>query len=271
MDLSYLKKTTGSWFRWFVSQTLHCGPLPKHIAIIMDGNRRWSKKNNSQVQSGHSSGFDTLYDCLEWCLELGIEKVTVYAFSIENFKRSESEVQFLFKLALQKVALLLKEQELVNKYGICVRVLGDLQLLPQDVQDAFHDITEKSKSNTKAILNVCVSYTARNEMYHSVKSLCHQVDEGDLSPNEILISDFEKELYEKDEVDILIRTSGESRLSDFMLWQTSFSCIVFFSVLWPDFSFWHLFWALILYQRNHSKLIERRELSQGLSQGGGVQ
>jgi len=126
----------------------------------------------------------------------------------------------------------------------------------------MNQIVQNSKDNKKSILNVCVSYTARNEMCHAMQSLASQVQLGQLQPSDITEELFEKNLYQPLPADLLIRTSGEIRLSDFLLWQTSFSCIVFLNVLWPDFSAWHLYWAIILYQKNFPNLIERRKAYQ---------
>jgi len=241
------------------------GPIPKHVAFIMDGNRRWARLNRYDTIFGHSQGFNKLQDALEWCLELGVEVVTVYAFSIENFKRTKKEVEDLLNLTRDKFALFLREEEIIEKYGVCVRVLGDLELLPPDVREAMARVMEKSKNHKRSILNVCFSYTARHEMCDAIRSLAKGVENQQLYYWDICEELFERCLYTGyndlcKEIDLLIRTSGERRLSDFMLWQSSFSCLVFLKVLWPDFSSIHFYFAILLYQKNYPVIQERKEM-----------
>uniref|UniRef100_A0A2K5YZ53 ditrans,polycis-polyprenyl diphosphate synthase [(2E,6E)-farnesyldiphosphate specific] n=3 Tax=Cercopithecidae TaxID=9527 RepID=A0A2K5YZ53_MANLE len=187
--MSWIKEGELSLWERFCANIIKAGPMPKHIAFIMDGNRRYAKKCQVERQEGHSQGFNKLAETLRWCLNLGILEVTVYAFSIENFKRSKSEVDGLMDLARQKFSRLMEE----------------------------HDISE-------SLLDKCL-YTNR-------------------SPHP----------------DILIRTSGEVRLSDFLLWQTSHSCLVFQPVLWPEYTFWNLFEAILQFQMNHSVLQKARDM-----------
>ncbi|XP_060569619.1 dehydrodolichyl diphosphate synthase complex subunit DHDDS-like [Ruditapes philippinarum] len=248
------RRTQDSWVHKICTSVLKAGPIPQHIAIIMDGNRRFAKKNSMAKAEGHLKGFDKLAETLEWCLSLGILEVTVYAFSIENFKRSKDEVDCLMELARQKFARLLEEKELIQKHEVCVRVLGNVSLLPEDVQRTVAEVINLSKNNTRATLNVCFSYTSRDEICTAVKEMAEGVESG-----EILESDISEEMLERclytnrsRHPDLLIRTSGEVRLSDFLLWQSTFSVLSFLEVLWPDFSIWHLYAAVLHYQRNYT-------------------
>lgn len=201
-------------------------------------------------------GFNKLAETLQWCIDFGITEVTVYAFSIENFKRSEDEVQGLMQLARQKFEKLLQEKDEILKHGVCIRVLGDLTLLPKDVQEVIADVMYISRNNTRAILNVCMAYTARHEITNAFKELSWGVNKGLLKPSDISEEVMEKCFYTRHspDPDLLIRTSGEVRLSDFLLWQSSYSVLAFSEVLWPEYSIWHFFQGILYYQMNHQKV-----------------
>ncbi|XP_043852144.1 dehydrodolichyl diphosphate synthase complex subunit DHDDS isoform X2 [Dromiciops gliroides] len=235
--------------------------MPKHIAFIMDGNRRYAQKCQVERQEGHTQGFNKLAETLRWCLNLGIREVTVYAFSIENFKRSKNEVDGLMELARQKFSRLMEEQKKLEKHGVCIRVLGDLQLLPLDLQELIAKAVQATRNYNKCFLNVCFAYTSRHEISNAVKEMAWGVEQGLLDPSDVSESLLDKCLYTNNSPnpDILIRTSGEVRLSDFLLWQTSHSCLVFQPILWPEYSFWNLCEAILQFQMNHSMLQKARE------------
>ncbi|XP_052807996.1 dehydrodolichyl diphosphate synthase complex subunit DHDDS-like [Mya arenaria] len=255
------KRTQDSWVHRFCSSILKCGPIPNHVAFIMDGNRRFAKKNSMESAEGHLKGFDKLAETLEWCLHLGIKEVTVYAFSIENFKRSRDEVDCLMELARQKFARLLEEKELIQKHEVCVRVLGNLALLPEDVQRTVAEVVNLSKNNTRAKLNVCFSYTSREEICTAMRELAEGVEQGLIRETDVSEELLERCLYTNQSVepDLLIRTSGEVRLSDFLLWQSTFSVLSFLEVLWPDFSIWHMYAAILHYQRSYAGIQDAKE------------
>ncbi|XP_033739932.1 dehydrodolichyl diphosphate synthase complex subunit DHDDS-like [Pecten maximus] len=255
------KKTSKSCIHQICTKVLKTGPVPKHVAIIMDGNRRFAKKNSMERAEGHLKGFDKLAETLEWCLDLGITEVTVYAFSIENFKRSKEEVGCLMEIARQKFARLMQERELIQKHEVCVRVLGNLSLLPPDIQQVVADAVEFSKDNTRAILNVCFSYTSRDEICAGMRELAEGVSNGLIRTSDISEELLDNCLYTRKsrDPDLLIRTSGEVRLSDFLLWQTAYSCLAFVSVLWPEFSVWHLYSGILHYQKNYQALQDAKE------------
>ncbi|XP_064327341.1 dehydrodolichyl diphosphate synthase complex subunit DHDDS isoform X2 [Phalacrocorax carbo] len=205
----------------FCANIIKAGPMPKHVAFIMDGNRRYARKCHVERQQGHSQGFDKLAQTLRWCLNLGIREVTVYAFSIENFKRSKEEVDGLMDLARQKFSRLLEEQENLKKHGVCIRVLGDLPLLPLDIQELIAQAVLATKNYNKCFLNVCFAYTSRHEISNAVREMAWGVEQGLLEPSDVSESLLDKCLYTNNspDPDLLIRTSGEVRLSDFLLWQ----------------------------------------------------
>uniref|UniRef100_A0A4X2KHJ0 ditrans,polycis-polyprenyl diphosphate synthase [(2E,6E)-farnesyldiphosphate specific] n=1 Tax=Vombatus ursinus TaxID=29139 RepID=A0A4X2KHJ0_VOMUR len=221
--MSWIREGELTLLERFCANIIKAGPMPKHIAFIMDGNRRYAQKCQVERQEGHAQGFNKLAETLRWCLNLGIREVTVYAFSIENFKRSKNEVDGLMELARQKFSRLMEEQ---------------------------------------CFLNVCFAYTSRHEISNAVKEMAWGVEQGLLDPSDVSESLLDKCLYTNNSPnpDILIRTSGEVRLSDFLLWQTSHSCLVFQPILWPEYSFWNLCEAILQFQMNHSVLQKAREM-----------
>eukprot|EP00232_Nephroselmis_pyriformis_P011710 CAMPEP_0182894196 /NCGR_PEP_ID=MMETSP0034_2-20130328/24932_1 /TAXON_ID=156128 /ORGANISM="Nephroselmis pyriformis, Strain CCMP717" /LENGTH=223 /DNA_ID=CAMNT_0025027971 /DNA_START=69 /DNA_END=736 /DNA_ORIENTATION=- len=218
----------------------------------MDGNRRFADKRHISRGSGHLAGYKTMIDSLEWCLDLGITCVSVYAFSIENFKRSPEEVECLMGMAAEKLDMILQERELVDRHGVRVMVLGDLSLLPPGVQRAAARVMHATRHNSRGTLNICLSYTSRHEMAHAVGTVRRAVSEGRLHPTDVSAAVLERCLYTGrcPPVDVLIRTSGETRLSDFLLWQSSHALLVFTDVMWPELSFWDLVRAVVEYQRH---------------------
>ncbi|XP_056099268.1 dehydrodolichyl diphosphate synthase complex subunit DHDDS [Rhinichthys klamathensis goyatoka] len=269
--MSWIRERELSLIERLTANILRAGPMPKHVAFIMDGNRRYAQKTHVERQEGHSQGFEKLAETLRWCLNLGIHEVTVYAFSIENFKRAKQEVDGLMELARQKFSRLLDEQENLVKHGVCIRVLGDLTLLPEDLQQVIAKSVVSTRAHNKCFLNVCFAYTSRHEIANAVKEMAWGVEQGLIKSSdvsEVLLSEC---LYSRNspDPDLLIRTSGEVRLSDFLLWQTSYSCLVFQSVLWPEYSFWNLCEAVLQYQLSHRSLQKAQELhreSQALQQ-----
>eukprot|EP00088_Acartia_fossae_P045507 TRINITY_DN49022_c0_g1_i1.p1 TRINITY_DN49022_c0_g1~~TRINITY_DN49022_c0_g1_i1.p1 ORF type:complete len:300 (-),score=6.64 TRINITY_DN49022_c0_g1_i1:95-970(-) len=231
---------------------LRSGRIPEHVAFIMDGNRRFARQHNIEKIKGHSQGFERLADTLQWCRYLGITTVTVYAFSIENFKRDQAEVQGLFELFREKIRLLIGEADKLRQHKVRVRIIGNLSYLPQDIQDLIREAEEITRDNEGSTLNVGFSYTSREEITHAVRSAVSKVQSGEIKTEDIDSHQLEKLLYSAPSrpVDLLVRTSGECRLSDFMLWQASSAITYFSEVLWPEFNFWQLLMAVFYYQRN---------------------
>ncbi|XP_052000421.1 dehydrodolichyl diphosphate synthase complex subunit Dhdds-like isoform X2 [Xyrauchen texanus] len=249
--MSWIRETELRLIERLTANILKAGPMPKHVAFIMDGNRRYAQKKHVERKEGHTQGFDKLAETLRWCLNLGIHEVTVYAFSIENFKRSREEVDGLIELARQKFSRLLTEKENLEKHGVCIRVLGDLTLLPEDLQQLIAKAVVSTRAHNKCFLNVCFAYTSRHEIANAVKEMAWGVEQGLIKSSDVSEGLLSQCLYSSNSPnpDLLIRTSGEVRLSDFLLWQTSYSCLVFQSILWPEYSFWNLCDAILQYQK----------------------
>ncbi|KAG0198032.1 hypothetical protein BGX28_008488 [Mortierella sp. GBA30] len=194
-------------------------------------------------------------------MELGVKVVTVYAFSIENFKRPPDQVDTLMELGKAKLAELCERSEIVKQYGISIRVLGDDSLLPDDVRKTVRRAVDLTKNHKRAILNMCFPYTSRQELTMASRSLVSGIETSDLDPSDITTSVLDSSLYTRScpPMDILIRTSGEIRLSDFMLWQSSRTCYVeFIDCLWPEFTFWKLVPILLRYQLRAGSMAQLR-------------
>lgn len=235
------------------SKVIRYGPIPRHVAFIMDGNRRFAAKKHVERIDGHSKGFDKLAETLKWCQDLGVEEVTVYAFSAENFKRSKEEVDSLMELARQKFSKIIEEKDQLEAHGVKVRVIGELHMLSPDLREMATKMHKMTKNNYKCRLNICVAYLSRAEMTCAARDIAWGVQTGLLLPDDIsqnLISS----ALEVPTVDLLIRTSGEVRLSDFLLWQSSFSYLSFLKALWPEFSIWDFYGAILQYQKSYSSI-----------------
>jgi len=242
-----------SWWESLCVKLLRCGSIPKHVAFIMDGNRRYAKRLGVDKIQGHNQGFDRLAQTLQWCHDLGITEVTVYAFSIENFKRPQPEVDALLKLAQEKFERLIEEKDRLAEHGVRVNVIGNLSLLPTDLQLLVEKATSLTRKNKRCVLNVAFSYTSREEVCSAVKKVSKAVEDGILKPNDINESVLERCLYTgfSPRPELLVRTSGEVRLSDFLLWQSSYSVTYFSEVLWPEFSLNNLLMAIFYFQRHY--------------------
>lgn len=219
--------------------------VPKHVAFIMDGNRRYARKKDIEIKEGHEAGFISMGKILELCYESGVETTTVFAFSIENFKRSSKEVEQLMSLARERIRQITENGDIAQRFGIRVRVIGDLSLLPTEVLKEVETATEITKYNTRATLNICFPYTGREEIFHSIKNVVKQNLEID-SINELTL---DSNVYTSGlpPLDLLVRTSGVSRLSDFMLWQSCNKGVVIelIDCLWPDFTPLYMAWVLL--------------------------
>ncbi|XP_037955381.1 dehydrodolichyl diphosphate synthase complex subunit DHDDS-like [Teleopsis dalmanni] len=238
------------WYETFCMNILRAGGhTPKHIAFVMDGNRRFAKVEHIEKVEGHSKGFDTLSNVLRWCLDLGINEVTTFAFSIENYKRSQEEVNGLFDLARDKFKRLIDEKDKLKEQGVCIRVIGNLSLLPTDLQELIHDAMIATEKNNKLFLNVAFSYTSRDEITQAVEKIL--LDGDELQAEDISECLLDKCLYTRDspEPDLLFRTSGETRISDFLMWQLESTVLYFTKVLWPQLTIWLFLAGIFSYQK----------------------
>jgi ditrans,polycis-polyprenyl diphosphate synthase len=234
----------------FLIQVLKTGPVPKHISIVMDGNRRYARKNHKEIVEGHNAGFDTMSSTLETCYKAGINTVTVFAFSIENFKRPTYQVNQLMDIAKQRLIQICENGELAEQYGVRVRVIGNRALLPDDVRDVCEKVEDLTKNNNQVCLNICFPYTSRDDIAQAIRKTVAKVENNELDADSVDEQILESNMYlgESPPVDMLIRSSGVERFSDFMLWQSTNSdgiTIEFVETLWPEFNFWTLYKILL--------------------------
>lgn len=314
--------TIFGFLRKCLFRALSAGPIPSHVAFIMDGNRRYAKRRNLVEGDGHRAGFSSLMTILGYCYDLGIRYVTVYAFSIDNFKRRPDEVQCLMDLMVEKIEELLKTGSVLDRYGVRMHFIGSLKLLNENVQIAAEKAMKATASNDKTVPLICVAYTSRNEIERAVQRSCEQkLDEANafegnveikemngqldelgvpISPcscgvkrvqgaetkkgifkhvgqrshqersddienmhkySIIKLVDIEKNMYMAVVPDpvIVIRSSGETRLSNFPLWQTAYRPLYAPDAHWPDMGLWHLVWAVLSFQRSYSYLQKKKK------------
>ncbi|XP_008476993.1 dehydrodolichyl diphosphate synthase complex subunit DHDDS [Diaphorina citri] len=269
--MSWVVDSTLNWFQYAIIKLLKKGHVPKHIAFIMDGNRRYAKRSNAKTIEGHSKGFDKLAETLQWCLDLGVREVTVYAFSIENFKRTEEEVNGLMDLARAKFKRLIEEKDKLNEKGIRIRIIGNIELLPSDLIASFKEAMHITKDNTEGFLNVAFSYTSRDEMVETSRILIDGLRTNKITNEDVTMDLFDKCLYTgtSPEPDLIIRTSGETRLSDFMLVQSKSSFLYFCHKLWPEFTAWNLINAVFAFQYDfYTNEMWRADKSKSLTSAG---
>ncbi|MET3046398.1 isoprenyl transferase [Flavobacterium covae] len=226
--------------------------LPQHLAIIMDGNGRWAKQKGMLRVLGHENGTKSVRTTVETCVKLGIKNLTLYTFSTENWNRPKLEVETLMKILISSLK---KELDTFTKNNIKLNSIGNLELLPSNVRKELLEVIEKTKNNNQMTLTLALSYGSREEILNAVKKISDKVKNNIISIENIDESIFNNHLYTHDlpEVDLVIRTSGEHRISNFLLWQVAYAEFYFTDVLWPDFSEKDLYEALISYQKRERR------------------
>lgn len=221
--------------------------IPKHIAFIMDGNGRWAKKRKMPRTYGHHEGTKTIRTLALEANKLGVKAMTVYAFSTENFKREASEVEYIFKLPKEFFNLYLKE---LMENNVQIRYIGHLEMAPKETQEIIQSAIDQTSQNTGLILTFAFIYGGRDEIVETTKTICEKYRNGEIDLNDITEDYFEKHLMTGDlpAVDLMVRSSGECRLSNFLPWQLAYAEFIFDETLWPDFSEEHLHKAIAIYQ-----------------------
>jgi len=212
--------------------------IPKHLAVILDGNRRFAKKLAKDPWIGHSFGADTFRKFLEWIKEFGIEELTAYTLSIQNIKRAKTEVDFLFKLFEDKFSYFLTAEgfKYLEDNDVRVRFLGRTNLLPDNIQNILKELEERTKNFKTKKLNFALAYGGREEIIDAVKKVAIDVSSGKISNEDINEETFKNYLYLGSDPELIIRTSGEKRTSNFLPWQSTYSEWIFFDKLWPEFT-----------------------------------
>jgi len=226
--------------------------LPKHLAIIMDGNGRWAKQQGFLRAFGHENGTKSVKKTITTCAKLGIEYLTLYAFSTENWNRPKLEVDALMKILINSLK---KELGTLQENNIKLNAIGNLEKLPKSAQKELLDVIDKTKNNTRLTLTLALSYGSREELVNAVRIISDKVKNNIISLDTIDDSIINEHLYTQNlpDVDLLIRTSGEHRISNFLLWQIAYAELYFTNVLWPDFKDQDLYEAIISYQKRERR------------------
>ena len=233
-------------------ESIHLDNLPKHVAIIMDGNGRWAKQKGLLRALGHENGTKSVRSTVECCAKLGIENLTLYAFSTENWSRPKLEVDTLMKLLVHSLK---NELKTLQENNIKLNSIGNLDMLPKSIQKELNEVITLTKNNSKTTLTLALSYGSREEMINAIKKISDKVKNNIISIDTIDESIINEHLYTHNlpDVDLLIRTSGEHRISNFLLWQIAYAELFFTDVLWPDFTEEHLYEAIISYQKRERR------------------
>ncbi len=226
--------------------------LPKHLAIIMDGNGRWAKLKGKPRVFGHKNGVKSVRETIEGCTEIGIEFLTLYAFSTENWNRPKLEVKTLMAIL---VSSLKKELKNLQKNNIRLNVIGNIDLLPEKARNELFEVIKKTETNTRLTLTLALSYGSREEIVNAFKNISKKVVNNNIKIEEIDEKIINNHLYtfSLPDVDLMIRTSGEKRISNFLLWQIAYAELYFTNTLWPDFRKDSLFNAIINYQQRERR------------------
>jgi len=233
---NYITRKTNKFKDYKLIQQIKQHPVPKHIAIIMDGNRRFAKSFDLYPEAGHFFGRDKIEDVLEWCFELGIENLTLYAFSTENFSRSNNEVKAIMDICKNELEKASKDSR-IHKNKVRVRVLGNLETLPEDIRSSAQYVVDETKDYDKYSLNIALAYGGREEIINAIQKIANDVKTGAMKIEDITEPTVSKYLYTNGlpDPDIILRTSGEERISNFLLWQLAYSELYFSDVFWPAF------------------------------------
>lgn len=244
------------YYQRYLLKEINKGEIPKHIAVILDGNRRWAKKNTYIQKIGHERGADRVEELIDWCRELGIKIITIYGLSTENLEKRHGEIDYLFELMENRLNKLLNEEKL-HKYRMRVTGIGKLELLPQSLQNIIQKLEEVSKNYDNIYFNIAIAYGGQDELVEAIKKITRIVKEGKLDIEKIdknLINSYLYTSYlPQPEPDLILRTSGEQRLSGFLLWQSAYSELVFMDVYWPEFRKIDLMRAIKIYQHRQRR------------------
>ena len=237
--------------KWLWQQVKN-GEKLEHIAIILDGNRRWATEKELNPWLGHEQGAETVENLLDWCERLNVKFVTLYAFSTDNFRRPSKEIEEIMRIAEEKFRKLLTDER-IHRNKVHVKVIGSVNLLPQSLRQLIADVEKATADYDKQFLNFAFAYGGRAEILDAAKAIAEKVKKGELNLEDVNESTFEKYLYTShmpnQEPDLIVRTSGEERLSGFLLWQAAYSELCFLDVYWPDFRLIDLLRAIRTFQK----------------------
>ena len=233
------------------------GDRPDHMALILDGNRRWAKKNFAGAVAGHRRGADAVENLLDWCHEFDIRIITLYALSAENLRREDAELHHLYKLIHARLEKLHSDPR-IHRYRMRVKAIGRIELLPEYIRDVLGRLDEATEGYDDHFLNLAVAYGGQDELVDAVRKIGDQIKSGDIGVDDISKEVIESNLYTshlpQPAPDLILRTSGEKRLSGFLLWQSAYSELMFTDIFWPEFRKIDLMRAIRTYQKRKRRL-----------------
>ena len=251
-----LANTAYSTYETKLEKEVFASPVPKHVAIIMDGNRRYAREvlKAENTNKGHEMGKDKLKEVLEWCIKADVKVLTVYAFSTENFSRDEEEVDFLLNL-IKEMMFSLGDDERIHKNKVRVKMIGDRSIIPDGLREAVEYAESKTKDYSDYHFNVAVAYGGRQEIINAVKRVAQMVKDGEMEVEDITEESISVNMYTSDDPDpdLVLRTSGEFRLSNFLIWQMAYSELYFTDIYWPGFRYIDFLRAIRSYQQRNRR------------------
>ena len=251
-----LASTAYSTYESKLEKEVFSQPVPRHVAIIMDGNRRYAREvlKAENTNKGHEMGKEKLEEVLNWCIKAGVKVLTVYAFSTENFSREEEEVDFLLNL-IKDMMYSLGDDERIHKNRVRVKMIGDRSIIPDDLNEAIDYAQDKTKDYDDYHFNVAVAYGGRQEIINAVKSVAQMVKDGKMEVDDITEESISVNMYTSDDPDpdLVLRTSGEFRLSNFLIWQMAYAELYFTDIYWPGFRYIDFLRAIRSYQQRNRR------------------
>jgi tritrans,polycis-undecaprenyl-diphosphate synthase [geranylgeranyl-diphosphate specific] len=231
--------------------------MPNHIAVILDGNRRWAKRNLSFTKTGHFRGADAVENLLDWCEEFDIKIITLYALSAENLDRKDKELEYLFDLIKNRLEKLYNDPR-IHRNKMRVKAIGKIELLPDSIKDVLKRLDDITKNYDEHFLNIALAYGGQDELIDAVKKIVLKISEGSLKVDDINKKEIESNLYTshlpQSSPDMILRTSGERRLSGFLLWQSAYSELIFMDIFWPGFRKIDFMRAIRTFQKRKRRL-----------------
>ncbi|MGB0855788.1 MAG: polyprenyl diphosphate synthase [Nitrosopumilus sp.] len=233
------------------------GDIPNHVALILDGNRRWAKRHLTMPKEGHQKGADSVENLLDWCEELDIKIITLYALSAENLERNDAELEHLYELIQMRLEKLLNDPR-IHRNKMKVKGIGRIELLPDSIKDILKQLDDATKNYEDHFLNIALAYGGQYELVDAVRKIGEKIKDGSLAINEINKKEIESNLYTshlpQSSPDMILRTSGEKRLSGFLMWQSAYSELVFMDIFWPEFRKIDLMRAIRTFQERKRRL-----------------
>lgn len=244
------------YYEHYLKKEISKYPIPNHIAVILDGNRRWARKNMYIQKLGHARGADRVEDLIDWCRELGVKIITIYGLSTENLEKRQDEINYLFELMEDKLRKLLNEPKL-HRYKMRVKSIGNVDNLPKSMQDILAKLDRVTRGYDGMYFNIALAYGGQTELVDAVKKIAKMVKDDKISIDEIDKELIDASLYTshlpQPEPDLILRTSGEQRLSGFLIWQSAYSELVFMDIFWPEFRKIDLMRAIRTYQKRQRR------------------